>query len=133
RLPRRKVAPKPEAGRRPMPVASVAVSDEAHSDGDEEQALKNKVISEFEAALRDQPGMDEEGLEVVMDYLLKAVEETPLDAALAPPRPEDWAKTLDLMVQGGSLKEEDRNHIARQFEEACESLQDKKVKIAIEF
>lgn len=136
RLPRR-FTKKDKVG--PTSVATRAAAEPVREDNAEQTAVssleqsKTKIIEEFESALREQPGMDDEGLEFLMGIFRKTVDETPLDASLAPTDPADFAKTLNLLVENGVLGEDDRNDLVRHCEESFAPLRDKDVQIALEF
>lgn len=112
-------------------VAQTAPVQSAETDAD--AALRDSVVAQFEAALREQPSMEQDELESLLSAFRDAVQETPIDAKLTPFDPGELAHTLNDLVESGVLNEDDRNAFARQFEEMLAPLQDKEVQVALEF
>ncbi|NLC61733.1 MAG: hypothetical protein GX761_10705 [Gammaproteobacteria bacterium] len=106
----------------------VAEEEHAHND-----ALKQRVIEEFESSLRGREGIGDEDLQPLLDAFRTAVEEASIDASFTPLDPEEVALTLNGLVDQGVLQEEDRNAIARQFESALDPLDNADLQIALEF
>lgn len=136
--PRKRPAAKTAVGAQPGAVvqkddAGVRPDAGAQRRQSQHEALKQRAIEEFESSLRGQSGMDEEGLELLLNAFRDAVQEASLDAEFTPLDPDEVARTLNGLVEDGVLVEEDRNAIARQFESALDPLQDAELKIALEF
>lgn len=111
----------------------VAAVDDTHAQDDQHEILKQRAIDEFESSLRGQDGMDEEGMQLLLDAFRAAVNEAPMDVSFTPLGPEEVARTLNGLVDEGVLQEDERNALARQFESALDPLEDEKVRIALEF
>ena len=134
---RRPVAPR----KRPAPnigvasQAAVQVQDEspAVSEPTKEEALRQQVIADFEASLRDQSSLDDGDLDGLLETFRQAVQETPLDVALTPLDPEDLALALNGLVDNGILAEEERNDLSRKIDDALAPLQTPDVQMAMEF
>lgn len=134
---RRPVAPR----KRPAPnigvasQAAVQVQDEspAVSEPTKEEALRQQVIADFEASLRDQSSLDDGDLDGLLETFRQAVQETPLDVALTPLAPEDLALALNGLVDNGILAEEERNDLSRKIDDALAPLQTPDVQMAMEF
>lgn len=119
-----------------FPAAQVAVDQPAVPSVEEDGAaarIRANVLATFESALREQPGLEGEELESLIDTYRKAIEETSLEATFRPYDPDDLAQTLNGLVAVGAIDEDDRNGLARQFEAMLEPLQDREVQVAIEF
>ena len=136
-VPRKRSAPTPVVAAQGAVAqkedAGAKAGEEATARQSQHETLKQRAIKEFESSLRDQEGMDEQGLEVLLSAFREAVQEAPLDAQFTPLDPEEVTRTLNGLVDDGVLVEEDRNAIARQFETALDPLQDPKLQIALEF
>lgn len=97
-----------------------------------DEQLRQQAIDNFETSLRGQSDLDEEGLDFLLQAFRQAVQETPLDAQFTPADPEEIARTLNELVDSGALGEDDRNELARKFEQAFSPFEDRDVKIALE-
>lgn len=90
------------------------------------------ILAEFEAALRSQPGIGQEGLDFLMPHLREAVE----SASLQPPRIDldgaAWMDTFEAIV-GDALDEQERNTLVRQLNDAIEPFGDERTQLALEF
>lgn len=91
-----------------------------------------QILSQFEAALRDQEDLDEEGFEFLMGHLRDAVESASLQPELQELDRNTWIRTFDAIV-GEHLDESDRNAFIRQLNEAIDPLNSAGVQIATEF
>ena len=134
---RRPVAPRkrPAPNIGAAPQAAVQVQDEspAVSEPSKEEALRQQVIADFEASLRDQSSLDDGDLDGLLETFRQAVQETPLDVALTPLDPEDLALALNGLVDNGILAEEERNDLSRKIDDALAPLQTPDVQMAMEF
>lgn len=101
--------------------------------GQQHDALKQRAIDEFASSLRGQEGMDEEGMQVLLDAFRAAVNDAPIATAFTPLDPDEVARTLNGLVDDGVLQEDERNLLARQFESALDPLENAEVRIALEF
>jgi hypothetical protein len=133
---RRTAAPRkrPQAGPLQVPVhGEAAVS--AAMDVDQDDALESqrrRLLADFEGALREQPGMDPEGLEFMLGHLRDALDD--VDAAqVATPDRGAWMQALDAFVGHGALSEEDRAALVRQLDAAIDPLQGADAQVATEF
>lgn len=90
------------------------------------------ILAEFESALRDEPGIGQEGLDFLMPFLRDAVEQASLQPARAEVEPAAWMSAFDALV-GDALEEGERNALVRQLNEAVEPFSDDKTKVALEF
>lgn len=90
------------------------------------------VLADFETALRNEPGIGEEGLEFLMPFLRDAVEQASLQPLRADIDPGAWMSAFDGIV-GESLPEDERNALVRRLNEAVEPLADQKTQVALEF
>jgi len=137
---RRTTAPR----KRPEAVTSVGASarasnseikDSGRQPGDAAAAtdLKQEVVQKFEASLREQPKLDAEGLEFILEQFRQAVFNAPLEPGIVPLDADSWAPTLNDLVQNGLLEEDERNALARQFEQAAAVSQGNDTKIVLEF
>jgi len=95
--------------------------------------LKQEVVQKFEASLREQPSLDAEGLEFILEQFRQAVFAAPLEPGIVPLDADSWAPTLNDLVQNGLLEEDERNALARQFEQAAAVSQQSDAKIVLEF
>lgn len=91
-----------------------------------------QILSQFEAALREQEDLDEEGFEFLMGHLRDAVESASLQPELQELDRNTWIRTFDALV-GEHLDEGDRNAFIRQLNEAIDPLSSSGVQIATEF
>lgn len=134
---RRTSAPRkrPQAGPLPVPAhsegaAASAASEVAEDDGLEAQ--RRQLMSELEGALREQPGMDPEGVEFMLGHVRAALDEVTPDQVAAPDRGA-WMQALDAFVGQAALSEEDRAALVRQLDAAIDPLQGADASIATEF
>jgi hypothetical protein len=138
---RRTIAPRkrPEAvtsiGEAAASSAKNEIRDSAREPDDVAAAtdLKKEAVQKFEASLREQPRLDAEGLEFILEQFRQAVFNTPLQPGIAPLDADSWAPTLNDLVQNGLLEEDERNALARQFEQAAAVSQQSDTKIVLEF
>lgn len=100
---------------------------------DPDQAMRQEVIDDFEASLRDHDGLDPEGLAFLLDTFRDAVNDTPLDAQLQPLDAHAISQNLDALVTNGVLEEDDRNALSRQLNDALAPLQRPQVQLATEY
>lgn len=105
----------------------------AMSAGESELATRREFIEAFEAGLLEDPGMDREDVEHVMQFFRQAVMDAPLGSGLTPASPEDFAESLNAMVAGGLLDETTRIDAERQIRDAFAPLQTEEVQIALEY
>ncbi len=94
---------------------------------------RHAVLEELEAALREQPGLDAEGLDFALKHFKEAVFSAPLDPQVDVQNATAWTDMLNTLVDGGLLQEGDRNDLTRDFEAAMHSLAEPDVALAIEF
>lgn len=113
--------------------ATVMPDSETVENSTAEDDLRQQAVQEFEASLRSQDGVDEEGVTFLLDAFRSAVQEVSLDSALSPPDPDELIRTLNRLAESGLIDEEDRNALSRQFEVALEPLEDKRVQVALEY
>ncbi|GAA3913651.1 hypothetical protein [Luteimonas lutimaris] len=99
----------------------------------EDTAIRAKVVSDFEAMLREQPGLDEGGLEYLIGVFRETVQHAPIEAKLTPFDQDGMANTLNDLVESGAINEDERNSLARKFDEMLSPLDDKEVQVALEF
>lgn len=119
-----------------FPAAQPVVDRQAAPSVEEDRAaarIKANVLATFESALREQPGLEREELDSLIETYRKAIDETPLEATFKPYDPDDLAQALNGLVAAGAIDEDDRNSLARQFEGMLEPLQDKGIQVAVEF
>ena len=115
------------------PVEAQAGEHDSAELADKDSALKQRAVSDFEASLRAQSGLDSEGLEFILQNFRQAIDEAPLDPGLMPLDADSWAQTLNGMVANGLIDEDERNVLARQFEQAISPSQGKDAQLALEF
>ncbi len=107
-------------------------SDEEQS-GEAELSIRRQFIDDFEAGLREEPGIDRDDIDHIMQFFRQAVLDAPLGAGLQPATPEDFAAALNAMVAGGLLDESTRVDAERQIREAFAPLETEEVQIALEY
>lgn len=90
------------------------------------------ILAEFESALREEPGVGQDGLDFLMPFLRDAVQQASLQPARAELDPAAWMAALDSVI-GEDVDEGERNALARQLNDAIEPLGDRKTGIALEF
>lgn len=131
RPPRRTVRKTPGngiAGQPHVAADSIQAAGDAAAGGLDPDA----ILAEFESALRDEPGVGQEGLDFLMPYLRDAVEQASLQPFRAEIDPAAWMAAFDGIV-GDALDEGERNALVRQLNEAVEPLGDQKTQVALEF
>ncbi|MGY0633268.1 hypothetical protein [Luteimonas sp. A478] len=99
----------------------------------QEEGLRQQVIADFEASLRESSSLDDGDLDGLLETFRQAVEDTPLDVALTPFDPEDLTLALNGLVDNGVLAEDERNDLSRQIDDALGPLQTPDVQMAMEF
>lgn len=113
----------------------------ADADGEvaaaEEQAdaaanAQQQMLAQFEAALREQDDLGEEGYEFLMGHLREAVENVSLEPEVVELDRTSWISTFDALV-GEDMDEGDRNALIRQLNDAVDPLDSSGVQIATEF
>jgi hypothetical protein len=134
---RRTSAPRkrPQAGLLQVPAhgddtAASTAGEVAEDDGLEAQ--RRQLMSELEGALREQPGMDPDGVEFMLGHVRAALDEVTPDQVAAPDRCA-WMQALDAFVGQAALSEEDRAALVRQLDAAIDPLQGADASIATEF
>jgi hypothetical protein len=103
------------------------------SDANDVGSLQEQFLTDFEAALREQPDLDAEALEFLLGHFRQTVAEVPLESKLEAPDLSAWASALNAMVENGLIDEAERNDLAWQFEQAVKPYQDAEVQTALEF
>ena len=125
--------PAPEIGAVTPQAAVPAVDEAVAQEQTREEAMRQQVIADFEASLRETSSLDGGDLDGLLETFRQAVEETPLDVALTPFDPEDLALALNGLVDNGVLAEDERNDLSRQIDDALGPLQTPDVQMAMEF
>ena len=134
---RRTSAPRkrPQTGPLPVPVhgddAAVAEPQDSSAD-DGLEAQRRQLMSELEGALREQPGMDPEGVEFMLGHVRAALDDVRPDHLAAPDR-SAWMQALDAFVGQAALTDEDRAALVRQLDAAIDPLQGADASLATEF
>lgn len=124
----RKVPGNGVAGQPHVAADGIPATGDAAADGLDPDA----ILAEFETALRDEPGVGQEGLDFLMPYLRDAVEQASLQPFRAEIDPVAWMAAFDGIV-GDALDEDERNALVRQLNEAVEPLGEQKTQVALEF
>lgn len=100
---------------------------ERTASGDFEQKL-----AEFEAMLQAQPGMTEEGLELVLQGCRDALDNVSLQPALGVPQRNEWIASIDALIQQGALDQASGDALVRQIDAAVAPLESPDVQRALE-
>lgn len=89
-------------------------------------------LAEFEAMLQAQPGMTEEGLELVLQGCRDALDNVSLQPALAVPQRNEWIASIDALIQQGALDQASGDALVRQIDAAVAPLESPGVQRALE-
>ncbi len=126
---------KPSSGLEMPLQAMVATPVHASSEADSPalDAVRQQAVDDFKSSLEKQPGLDAEGRDFIVDHFRQAIVDAPADPKLAPPDPESWTQALNMLVESGLIEENDRNALARQFDDVLLPMQQAEAKRALEF
>ncbi|WP_242111959.1 hypothetical protein [Luteimonas aquatica] len=134
--PTRRAVPRKRPAARPVPQARAGLEMTSVAENVEEGGAgqqREELLATFEAALREQPGMDEKSLEIMLQQFRETIDSAPLDPSLTVPDRNMWLETIDALVRSQSITEADRSELIREFDEAMAPLQDQDVLVALEF
>lgn len=134
---RRTSAPRkrPQVGPIAVPAHGEHLAGASSADPSEDDALeaqRRRLMSELEGALREQPGMDADGMEFMLGHVRAALDEVTPDQIATPDRGA-WMQALDAFVGQAALSEEDRAALVRQLDAAIDPLQGADASVASEF
>lgn len=134
---RRTSAPRkrPQVGPLPVPAHGESVAGSMADDPGQDDPLESQrrqLMSELEGALREQPGMDPDGVEFMLGHVRAALDEVTPDQLAAPDRGA-WMQALDAFVGQAALSDEDRAALVRQLDAAIDPLQGADASVATEF
>lgn len=101
---------------------------------DQEQQLRDALRRKIEATLQDNPDLDEQGRDFLLDHLLHAVESAPIEPTLVTkPDRGQWIQMLEGLRESGFAADDDVAALIRQFDDAMQPLDRPEVKLAAEF
>ena len=89
-------------------------------------------LAEFEAMLQAQPGMTEEGLELVLQGCRDALDNVSLQPELGVPQRNEWIASIDALIQQGALDQASGDALVRQIDAAVAPLESPDVQRALE-
>lgn len=134
--PRKRPAPTGADVAVPVRPAADGVSDTVQEaeQGNEQAALRKRLLERFESSLEDNRDIDDEGREYLMRHYRNAVETASLSPSLtARPDRSQWIETLEALRSGGLATDDDVASLIRQFDAAMEPLDAPQLRTLAEF
>lgn len=95
-------------------------------------SVRQRAVDDFKTSLEKQ-GLGAEGRDFIVDHFRQAIVDAPASPKLVAPDPESWAQALNMLVESGLIDEDERNALARQFDDALLPIQQADAKRALEF
>lgn len=101
---------------------------------DGEAKLRKDLLAKLEATVRDNPDLDAEGREYLMEHYRNAVATAPIEPSLiVKPDRKQWIEMLESLQADGLASEEDVAVLVRQFDAAMSPLDSTELELAVEF